>query len=65
MLLFRVPDMHCEGCIRSLTGALRDVDPSATLQADLTTKQVQVTSSAPAASLADAMRDAGFDVEPG
>ena len=63
MVVFRVPEMHCEGCIRSLTGAVRDVDAAATVEADLDTKQVRVTSAAPAASLADAMRDAGFDVE--
>ena len=60
---FRVPDMHCDGCIRALTGAVRGVDGQATLAADLETKQVQVTSTASFAALAEAMRDAGFDVE--
>jgi copper chaperone len=63
MPVFHVPDMHCDGCIRSLTGAVRTVDGQATLQADLDSKQVRVTSTAAADTLAEAMRDAGFDVE--
>jgi copper chaperone len=60
---FRVPDMHCDGCVRSLTGAVQRVDSQAKLQADLDHKRVQVTSSAAADALAEAMRDAGFEVE--
>ena len=63
MPVFHVPDMHCDGCIRSLTGAVRTVDGQATLLADLHSKQVRVTSTAAADTLAEAMRDAGFDVE--
>lgn len=65
MAVFRVPDMHCEGCVRSLTGAVRDVDAQATLRADLQTKLVTVTSTAPADAVAEALRDAGFTVEAG
>jgi copper chaperone len=64
MPTFRVPDMHCDGCIRSLTGAVRSVDSQATLDADLASKQVRVASNAAPDALAEAMRDAGFDVEP-
>ena len=60
---FRVPDMHCDGCIRALTGAVQGVDASATLNADLDSKHVQIGSSARPETLAEAMRDAGFDVE--
>jgi copper chaperone len=63
MAVFLVPDMHCEACIRSLTGAVHDVDATATVEADLTEKRVQVTSTASAEALAESMRDAGFDVE--
>jgi copper chaperone len=64
MLVFSVPEMHCDGCIRALTGAVRDVDGQATLEADLKNKQVRVASTATSAALAEAMREAGFDVEP-
>jgi copper chaperone len=62
MVTFKVPDMHCEGCVRSLTGALRDVDAAATIEADLTARVVRVGSSASPDALAEAMRDAGFEV---
>jgi copper chaperone CopZ len=60
---FRVPDIHCDGCIRALTGAVKDLDATATLQADLETKLVRVTTSASSEAVAEAIRDAGFDVE--
>jgi copper chaperone CopZ len=60
---FRVPEIHCDGCIRSLTGAVRELDSAATLRADLTSKLVTVDSKASDAAVAEAMRDAGFDVE--
>lgn len=64
MARFRIPDIHCDGCIRSLTGAVRDLDSHATLQADLTTKLVRVETTAGDEAVAEAIRDAGFTVEP-
>jgi copper chaperone len=63
MPVFRVPEMHCDGCIKSLTNAVRRVDGQATLDADLVGKQVRVGSAAPPEALAEAMRDAGFEVD--
>jgi len=65
MPVFRVPDMTCDGCVRALTGAVRDVDGDARLEADLVSKQVRVASTVSAESLAAAMREAGFTVEAG
>jgi copper chaperone CopZ len=64
MAQFRIADIHCDGCIRSLTGAVRELDERATLQADLTTKLVRVETIAGDDAVAEAMRDAGFIVEP-
>jgi copper chaperone len=61
---FRVPDIHCDACIRSLTGAVQDLDGKATLQADFATKLVRIETTAPDTAVAEAMRDAGFTVEP-
>jgi copper chaperone len=61
--VFRIPDIHCDSCVRSLTGAAHDVDAQATLQADLQTKIVTVKTAAPDADIAAAFRDAGFTVE--
>lgn len=62
MSQFRVPDIHCDGCIRALTGAVRDVDATATVRADLETKLVTIATSANDAAVAQAIRDAGFTV---
>lgn len=63
MPVFSVPEVHCDGCVRSLTAAVRALDPDAVLRADLERKQVEVRAKAADAAVADAMRDAGFDVE--
>jgi copper chaperone len=64
MSTFRVTDIHCAACIRSLTGAVHDIDAAATLHADLTTKLVRVETAAPDDAVAEAFRDAGFTVAP-
>jgi len=63
MPVFRVPDMTCQGCVRAVTGAVKDVDEAASVDVDLDSKQVQVTSTVSAEVLATAMREAGFTVE--
>ena len=63
MSTFHVPDIHCAACIRSLTGAVRDLDAQATLQADLQTKQVIVQTAATDAEVTAAFEEAGFSVE--
>jgi copper chaperone len=63
MTTFRVTDMTCSGCVRAITGAVHDLDASATVEADLDTKLVKVASVASAEAVAEAMRDAGFTVE--
>lgn len=63
MTTFRVPDMTCEACIRALTGAVQEVDATATLAANLDTKRVTVISGEAPGTLVKAMEDAGFTVE--
>jgi copper chaperone len=62
---FLVPDMSCDGCVRSVTSAVKQIDQAAVVAADLEGKRVQVQSVASADALAAAIRDAGFTVEPG
>jgi copper chaperone len=64
VIQFHSPDIHCDGCIRAMTSAVRDLDENARLQADLVTKLVQVETSAAQAAVVEAIRDAGFTVEP-
>ena len=63
MLTFHIPDMHCDGCVRSLTKAVQSLDQAATLQADLDNHTVQVTTGAPTEAVSKAFEDAGFTVE--
>jgi len=63
MPLFHVPDIHCDACIRGLTNAVRALDADAVLEADLQTKQVRVTSTAPGADLVTAIHEAGFTIK--
>ena len=63
MLTFHVPEMHCDGCVRSLTKAARVLDPAASVTADMKTLRVTVTTSAAGSAVAEAFQDAGFDVE--
>jgi copper chaperone len=62
---FLIPDMSCDGCVRSVTNAVKQIDPAAAVAADLVGKRVRVESTATQESLAAAIRDAGFTVEPG
>jgi copper chaperone len=62
MLTFLVPEMHCDGCVRSLTKAAQALDPNATLAADMDSHRVTVTTSAAGGAVAEAFQDAGFDV---
>jgi copper chaperone len=64
MFQFRVPEIHCDSCVRALTGAVRNLDVRATVQADLITKQVLVGTAATADAVAAAFREAGFSVQP-
>ena len=60
MAKFSVPDMHCAGCIASVTRAIQAGDKAATVAASLETHLVEVTSHLPAATLAGLIDDAGF-----
>jgi copper chaperone len=63
MSQFRVPDMHCDGCVRSLTKAIQAVDAAASVQVDLDAKMVRVDTVAEDAAVAAAIEDAGFTAE--
>lgn len=65
MSQFRVPDMHCDGCVRSVTKAIQSVDAGAVVTADLETKLVSVQSAASGEAIAAAIEDAGFTAEVG
>lgn len=57
---FSVPEMHCGGCIASVTQAVLRGDPAAKISASLTTHLVEVESALAPAHLASLIEDAGF-----
>lgn len=64
-LHFTVPDMDCGGCVRSITEAIHQLDKTATVEANLESKDVAVTGKADVATYAKAIEDAGFSVTSG
>ncbi|MEZ0238295.1 MAG: heavy-metal-associated domain-containing protein [Methylophilaceae bacterium] len=62
MHTFNVNDMTCGGCAATITAAIRNIDPDATVIADPATKIVNVESTLPASSIADAIAAAGYRV---
>ena len=61
-----IENMTCGGCARSVTAAIKDVDPAATVTIDLASKRVHIESAQPAERFTAALDDAGFppQVEP-
>ena len=57
-----VPDMDCSSCVRAITAAVREVDPHATVAADLQSKKVVIGGDAEARQFIEAIRGAGFSV---
>jgi copper chaperone len=61
MTTFRVNDMTCDHCVRTITGAVRALDPGAKVQIDLPTHRVQIEAGkADAAELSDAIKEVGY-----
>ncbi len=55
-----VPDMSCGHCAGVITKAVKAVDPSADIKVDLSSKTVEVTTTAQAPSISKALVDAGY-----
>ncbi|MCU0889902.1 MAG: heavy-metal-associated domain-containing protein [Rubritepida sp.] len=57
---FRIPNMTCGHCARTVTEAVKAADPAALVEIDLPTQQVKVDSDAPREELAARLAAAGF-----
>ncbi|HEX7989979.1 MAG TPA: heavy-metal-associated domain-containing protein [Stenotrophomonas sp.] len=55
-----IESMSCGGCARSVTAALKAVDPTATVEIDLPGRNVKIESSQPLDSFTKALEDVGF-----
>jgi copper chaperone len=61
MVTFEVQDMTCGHCVSSITKAVRAMDPTAQVTADLATHRVQVESTgSDSTQLGDVIRKAGY-----
>ena len=60
MIEFEVQALSCGHCVRAVTEAVQEVDPSARVDVDLERKKVSVQSAADRAALARALTEAGY-----
>ncbi|MFN3293993.1 MAG: heavy-metal-associated domain-containing protein [Gemmobacter sp.] len=59
-----IPDMTCGHCSRSVTAAVKALDPKAEVAVDLSTRRARVETSAPAPAVIAALAEVGFDATP-
>lgn len=60
MVTFQVNDMTCGHCASTISRAIAGVDSAARLDIRIQQKLVRISSTAPAAELAQAIQDAGY-----
>ncbi len=61
-LEFTVPDLACSACVDTVTKAIQAIDTTAQVNADSTTKQVEVATNASEAAIKQAIVEAGYTV---
>ena len=59
-LQFTVPDMACSACATAIAQAVNAIDPAAKVSADTKTKQVEIETVADAATVKQAIAQAGY-----
>lgn len=62
-LQFTVPDMCCNGCVRSITKIVQNLDADAKVEADLETKKVSVDTKVEKDKVVAALEKGGFPPE--
>lgn len=60
MIQFQLPDMSCAHCAGTVSKTLKQVDPSCSIDIDLSTRTVNVQSTEDPKELAQALGDAGY-----
>jgi copper chaperone len=61
MKTLNLPGITCGGCARSVTAAIKELDPEATVTADVAARRVTVKTTATDQALRDAVMDAGYN----
>jgi copper chaperone len=59
-MLLKVETMTCNHCVRTVTNAVKAVDPGAEVGVDLPSQQVRVTTTSDAEAVAAAIRAEGY-----
>ncbi len=60
MIQLTIPDMACSACVEKIEAAIAALDTQATIEANLDTKQVQVSSQSSEADIRQAISSAGY-----
>jgi len=63
IMLLKVEKMTCNHCVRSVTSAVKAVDPNADVIVDLPSGTVRVTTTSDTQTVAAAIRDEGYSVK--
>jgi copper chaperone len=61
MQLYKVPKMNCDGCVRTIEGAVKSLDPGAKISCDLKTREVSVDTRSLPKLVAEALAAVGYD----
>ncbi|NJK36987.1 MAG: heavy-metal-associated domain-containing protein [Oscillatoriales cyanobacterium RM1_1_9] len=59
----KVPSMVCDGCVNTVTQAIKNLDSSATVEINLRTKQVMVEGKPSESEVKQAIVDVGHIIE--
>lgn len=58
---FSVPEMSCGHCTAAIEKAVKQADPAATINCDLSTRHVVISTSLPEAEMSAAIKQAGYE----
>ncbi|MCF5736689.1 heavy-metal-associated domain-containing protein [Pseudomonas syringae] len=64
MQLFNVQGMTCGHCVRAVTEAIKNDDPTADVQVELASKQVKVQSSLSPERIVSLISEEGYQAQP-
>lgn len=62
---FKVPDMTCNHCVKSITNAIHTASPDSEVLCELDTKKVTVSGEADMKLIENAIKDAGYSLDDG
>lgn len=60
MLEFELKDMSCGHCVGVIQKTVRDLDPAAKVEVDLSAHRVKIETDMPRADVAEALTEAGY-----